>query len=129
MGSIEVVIVEEEVRDDVKLDVRVGKLEKLLELVRLCVEEGEGLAEIDMVYDPDGVRLEDIEAVLEEEGLILRLEETDEDAVKLIVAVKELVEEAEEEADNDDVFVTVGENEEVEVTETVIEVLGDDDMV
>jgi hypothetical protein len=129
MGSIEVVIVEDEVRDDVKLDVRVGKLEKLLELVRLCVEEGDGLAEIDMVYDPDGVRLEDIEAVLEEEGLILRLEESDDDAVKLIVAVREFVEEAEEDADNDDVFVTVGENEEVEVIETVIEVLGDDDNV
>ncbi len=106
-----------------------GKLEKLLELVRLCVEEGEGLAEIDMVYDPDGVRLEEIEEVLEEEGLILRLEETDDDGVKLIVAVKELVDETEEDADNDDVFVTVGENEEVEVTETVIEVLGDDDIV
>ncbi len=129
MGSIEVVIVEDEVREEVKLADRVGKLEKLLELVRLCVEEGEGLAEIDMVYDPDGVRLEEIEEVLEEEGLILRLEETDEDGVKLIVAVKELVEETEEEADNDDVFVTVGENEEVEVTETVIEVLGDDDKV
>ncbi len=129
MGSIEVVIVEDEVREEVKLADRVGKLEKLLELVRLCVEEGEGLAEIDMVYDPDGVRLEEIEEVLEEEGLILRLEETDDDGVKLIVAVKELVDETEEDADNDDVFVTVGENEEVEVTETVIEVLGDDDIV
>jgi hypothetical protein len=129
MGSIEVVIVEDEVREEVKLAERVGKLEKLLELVRLCVEEGEGLAEIDMVYDPDGVRLEEIEEVLEEEGLILRLEETDDDGVKLIVAVKELVDETEEDADNDDVFVTVGENEEVEVTETVIEVLGDDDIV
>ena len=129
MGSIEVVVVAEEVREDVKLDVRVGKLEKLLELVRLCVEEGDGLAEIEMVYDPDGVRLEDIEAVLEEEGLILRLEEGEGESVKLIVGVKEMLEEAEEDADNDDVFVTVGENESVGETVTEIEVLGDDDNV
>ena len=129
MGSIEVVVVAEEVREDVKLDVRVGKLEKLLELVRLCVEEGDGLAEIEMVYDPDGVRLEDIEAVLEEEGLILRLEEGDGESVKLIVGVKEMLEEPEEEADNDDVFVTVGDNESVGETVTEIEVLGDDDNV
>lgn len=129
MGSIEVVVVADEVREDVKLDVRVGKLEKLLELVRLCVEEGEGLAEIDMVYDPDGVRLEDIEAVLEEEGLILRLEEGDGESVKLIVGVKEMLEDAEEEADNDDVFVTVEDNESVGETVLEIEVLGDDDNV
>lgn len=129
MGSIEVVVVADEVREDVKLDVRVGKLEKLLELVRLCVEEGEGLAEIDMVYDPDGVRLEDIEAVLEEEGLILRLEEGDDETVKLIVGVKEMLEDSEEEADNDDVFVTVEDNESVGETVLEIEVLGDDDNV
>ena len=129
MGSIEVVVVTEEVRDEVALDVRVGKLEKLLELVRLCVEEGEGLAEIDMVYDPDGVRLEDMEAVLEAEGLILRLEESEDETVKLIVGVKELLEDAEEEDDSDDVFVTVGDNESVCETVLEIEVLGDDDMV
>ena len=131
MERIEVVV--DGVKEDeaVVVDVRVGKLDKLIELVKDCVAENDGLAVIEMVYDPDGVPLDDFEAVADEEGLIVRLVDGEDDTVRVYVAVRERldVREDERESEGDEVFVTVGEEEIVAVYETLPEVVGDDDIV
>jgi len=131
MESIEVVIdgVDEPVI--VEVDERVGKLERLIELVKDCVADGEGLAVIEMVYDPEGVPLDDFEAVADDEGLVVRVLEGVNDTVRVYVAVRERLGVLEDDRDleDDDVFVTVGEEETVTVYETLPEVVGDDDNV
>ena len=131
MERIEVVV--DGVKEDeaVVVDVRVGKLDRLIELVKDCVAENDGLAVIEMVYDPDGVPLDDFEAVADEEGLIVRLVDGEDDTVRVYVAVRERLDVRDGESDDegDEVFVTVGEDETVAVYEALPEIVGDDDNV
>jgi hypothetical protein len=131
MERIEVVVDGVTEEEAVVVDVRVGKLDKLIELVKDCVAENDGLAVIEMVYDPDGVPLDDFEAVADEEGLIVRVVDGEDDTVRVYVAVRERldVREDERESVGDEVFVTVGEEETVAVYEVLPEVVGDDDNV
>lgn len=131
MERIEVVVDGVEDGDVVAVDVRVGKLDRLIELVKDCVAENDGLTVIEMVYDPDGVPLDDFEAVADEEGLIVRVVDGEDDTVRVYVAVRERldVREGERDSDGDEVFVTVGDLETVAVYEAVPEVVGDDDNV
>lgn len=123
MDRIEVVIVEDGVTDPVAVTVRETVLDKLLELVTLCVEEGEGLAEIDLVYDPDGVPLEVFEAEAEALGLIVRVTEDDGLNVRVTVFERELLEVSEGEGEAEEVIVTVF------VSDDETEGEGDDDKV
>lgn len=121
MDRIEVVVVDDGVDEEVAVTDREAVLDKLIELVTVCVEEGEGLAEIDMVYDPDGVPLEVFEEEMERLGLVVRVTEDDGLNVRVTVFERELLE------DNE------GEEEMVEVLVTVLdsdaETDGDDDKV
>ena len=136
-GTIDVVIddVGDPDKDKVglRLDVGVGRLVWLLEALKEMVAEGDGVAVMDMVYDEDGVRVEDLEALLEEEGLLLEVREEEGDRVQVIVRVPDIevvIEEdgvAEGDTEDEEDFVTVEVNE--EVTEGEPEVVGDDDAV
>ncbi len=136
-GTIDVVIddVGDPDKDKVglRLDVGVGRLVWLLEALKEMVAEGDGVAVMDMVYDEDGVRVEDLEALLEEEGLLLEVREEEGDRVQVIVRVPEIevvIEEdgvAEGDTEDEEDFVTVEVNE--EVIEGEPEVVGDDDAV
>jgi hypothetical protein len=136
-GTIDVVIddVGDPDKDKVglRLDVGVGRLVWLLEALKEMVAEGDGVAVMDMVYDEDGVRVEDLEALLEEEGLLLEVREDDGDRVQVIVRVPDLEVVIEEDGvtegvtDDEGDFVTVDVNE--EVIEAEPEVVGDDDAV
>lgn len=131
MESIEVVVDGVDEGVVVEVDDGVGKLERLIELVKDCVADGEGLAVIEMVYDPDGVPLDDFEAVADDEGLVVRVLEGVNDTVRVYVAVRDRlgVREGDSDSEGDEVFVTVGEEETVAVYEAVPEVVGDDDNV
>ncbi len=136
-GTIDVVIddVGDPDKDKVglRLDVGVGRLVWLLEALKEMVAEGDGVAVMDMVYDEDGVRVEDLEALLEEEGLLLEVREEEGDRVQVIVRVPEIEVVIEEEGvtegdtEDEEDFVTVEVNE--EVIEAEPEVVGDDDAV
>ncbi len=136
-GTIDVVIddVGDPDKDKVglRLDVGVGRLVWLLEALKEMVAEGDGVAVMDMVYDEDGVRVEDLEALLEEEGLLLEVREDDGDRVQVIVRVPDLEVVIEEDGvtegvtDDEGDFVTVDVNE--EVIEAEPEVVGDDEAV
>jgi hypothetical protein len=121
MDRIEVVIVEDGVTDEVAVTVKETVLDKLIELVTVCVEEGEGLAEIDMVYDPDGVPLEVFEEEMERLGLVVRVTEDDGLNVRVTVFERELLEVSEGEEVIEEVRVTVLDSEE--------DTDGDDDKV
>ena len=123
MDLIDVVVVDEGVGDIVSVDVKETVLDKLIELVRDCVEEGEGLGEIELVYDPDGVPLEVLEAEAEALGLIVRVTEDDGLNVRVIVFERELLEENEGEEEVEEVRVTVL------VSDEETEGEGDDDKV
>ena len=107
MDLIDVVVVDDGVDDPVAVTVRETVLDRLIELVRDCVEEGEGLAEIDLVYDPDGVPLEVFEAEAEALGLIVRVTEDDGLNVRVTVFERELLEDCEGEGEAEEVIVTV----------------------
>lgn len=107
MDRIEVVVVEDGVGDTVNVDVGETVLDRLIELVRDCVEEGDGLAEIDLVYDPDGVPLEVFEAEAEALGLIVRVTEDDGLNVRVTVFERELLEDSEGEGEGEEVRVVV----------------------
>jgi hypothetical protein len=104
---VDVVVVDEGVEDEVEVTVRETVLDKLIELVTDCVAEGEGLAVIDMVYDPDGVPLEVFEAEAEALGLIVRVTEDDGLNVRVTVFERELLEDSEGEDEVEEVVVTV----------------------
>jgi hypothetical protein len=116
-----------------KLDVGVGRLVWLLEALKEMVAEGDGVAVMDMVYDEDGVRVDDLEALLEEEGLRLEVREDEGDLVRVIVFEADLEEVLEKEGVTEDVteneedFVAVDVHE--EVIEGEVEVVGDEDAV
>jgi hypothetical protein len=123
MDLIDVVVVDEGVEDEVEVTVRETVLDRLIELVTDCVAEGEGLAVIDMVYDPDGVPLAVFEEEMERLGLVVRVTEDDGDNVRVTVFERELLEESEGEEVVVEVRVEVMDSEE----ETDGE--GDDDKV
>ena len=112
MDRIEVVVVEDGVGEPVAVTVRETVLDRLIELVRDCVADGEGLAEIDLVYDPDGVPLEVFEAEAEALGLIVRVTEDDGLNVRVTVFERELLEDSEGEEEAEEVRVTVLDSEE-----------------
>lgn len=136
-GTIDVVVdgVGDPVPDKVglRLDVGVGKLVRLLEALKEMVAEGEGVAVMEMVYDEEGVRVDDLEALLEEEGLRLEVREDEDDLVRVIVFEADLEDVLEEDGvtegvtEEDGDFVTVDVHE--EVIEAEPEVVGDDDAV
>jgi len=130
---IEVVVEEVGVADKdcvaLNVDVGVGRLVRLLDALKDMVEEGDGVAVMEMVYDPDGVRLEDLEALLEEEGLRLEVREDDGDRVQVLVIDPEREGDRDEDgvaegvSDDEAVYVTVEVNEEVvEGDEEVVDV-------
>ncbi len=121
MDRIEVVVVDEGEDEEVAVTVKEDVLDKLIELVTVCVEEGEGLAEIDMVYDPDGVPLEVFEEEMERLGLVVRVTEDDGLNVRVTVFERELL----EASDDEEVTVEVR----VEVLDSDAETEGDDDKV
>ncbi len=123
MERIDVVVVEDGDAEPVTVEVRETVLDRLIELVKDCVAEGEGLAVIDMVYDPDGVPLEVLEAEVERLGLVVRVTEDDGDNVRVTVFERELLEENEGEEEVEEVRVTVIDSEEDTDGE------GDDDKV
>ncbi len=112
MERIDVVVVEDGDAEPVTVEVRETVLDRLIELVKDCVAEGEGLAVIDMVYDPDGVPLEVLEAEVERLGLVVRVTEDDGDNVRVTVFERELLEENEGEEEVEEVRVTVIDSEE-----------------
>jgi len=121
MDLIDVVVVDEGVEDEVEVTVRETVLDRLIELVTDCVAEGEGLAVIDMVYDPDGVPLAVFEEEMERLGLVVRVTEDDGDNVRVTVFERELLEESEGEEEVVEVRVEVMDSEE--------DTDGDDDKV
>jgi hypothetical protein len=123
MDLIDVVVVDEGVEDEVEVTVRETVLDRLIELVTDCVAEGEGLAVIDMVYDPDGVPLAVFEEEMERLGLVVRVTEDDGDNVRVTVFERELLEESEGEEVVVEVRVEVMDSEEDTDGE------GDDDKV
>ncbi len=123
MDLIDVVVVDEGVEDEVDVTVRETVLDRLIELVTDCVAEGEGLAVIDMVYDPDGVPLAVFEEEMERLGLVVRVTEDDGEIVRVTVFERELLEESEGEEVVVEVRVEVMDSEEDTDGE------GDDDKV
>ncbi len=121
MDLIDVVVVDDDVGDEVEVTVRETVLDRLIELVTDCVAEGEGLAVIDMVYDPDGVPLAVFEEEMERLGLVVRVTEDDGDNVRVTVFERELLEESEGEEEVVEVRVEVMDSEE--------DTDGDDDKV
>ncbi len=102
-------------------DVGVGRLVRLLDALKEMVAEGDGVAVMEMVYDPDGVRLEDLEALLEEEGLRLEVREDDGDRVEVLVIDPEREGDLEEEGVTEGVIEDEGEFVTVDVNEAVSE--------
>jgi hypothetical protein len=112
MDLIDVVVVKEGVDEPVVVTDKETVLDKLIELVTDCVTEGEGLAVIDMVYDPDGVPLAVFEAEMERLGLIVRVTEDEGEIVRVIVCEAELLEESEGEEEGEEVRVEVRDSDE-----------------
>lgn len=111
MDLIDIVVVGDKDEEDVEEDVGLTVLDKLIELVKVCVEDGEGVAVIEMVYDPDGVPLAVFEEEMERLGLIVRVSEEEGDLVTVTVCEPELLEESEGEEEVEDVRVYVAEIE------------------
>ncbi len=148
-----IVIVVDEVADKEgeHVEDRVGKIELLIELLKVGVAEGDGLTVMEMVYDPDGVDVRVLEDELEKDGLTLRVFEDEGDTVRVAVGVRELVEdlvddleiegereserevegvrEGERDSEGDEVFVTVCDAESVVVEVGEPEVVDVDDIV
>ncbi len=151
MERIVIVVDEVAVKEGERVKDRVGKIELLIELLKVGVAEGDGLTVMDMVYDPDGVDVRVLEGELEKDGLKLRVFEDEGDTVRVAVGVRELVDdlvddlesdgeregeresegvrEGERENEGDDVFVTVCDAESVVVEVGEPEIVDVDDIV